>query len=467
MRTSQWILAVVILAGMVFAITFGMNYIGGGRDRTPSVQPREGLRLTFPTPRYPPVGLPRICEFNVPGSCDFWFYNPNDKEVKVGLELKSCKCSDVYLHLVPPEVLATYRPAVAGLGAGLSADGSLLAMAPTMVALAAAESDWATDQLVRRGQGTELKDKSDTYAVVPPHALGAIHLTWKTERAEARSLELKLWTDSKANSIPTLLDAQTVIFPALQVMPDVDFGTVQDSTLHSTTPPSKDIYCFSQTRPTLAFKAEVVHEGRPPEKDPFVVGTPVALSPAERLTLATELKIPPTMQCAYRVPVTLQPVSADGTVPFELGIFHRFVEFRCDGAGMEPQQTTVSGQVQGLVTVGGSTDGGKIAFGPFLASQGAKKTIELHTDEKLDLEVDASRVPPFLGPVELKATDVSVGGHRSWLLKVTIPEDKVVGIFPDPRVPNLRDSAIYINTRDRDGKLRAIRIPVTGTANAG
>jgi hypothetical protein len=253
-------------------------------------------------------------------------------------------------------------------------------------------------------------------------------------------------------------------------MPEMDFGPLPDSRLQSSTPESstpvsRDIYCFSQTRPSLKVTAEVEHEGRAPEKDPFEISQPQALDAQERLKLAEDLQIPALILCAYRVQVTLRRASPDGTVPFELGVFRRQVRFSSEDAGIDDQRTIVTGQVQGLVTVGTSADSGRVSLGPFPASDGAKRTIQLHSDVRgLELEVDASRTPPWLAPPELTGPEVSAGGHRSWQLKVRVPGgNTVTGHFPDPLVPAFHDSAIYIKTREKTP--RTIRIPVSGIAN--
>jgi hypothetical protein len=53
-------------------------------------------------------------------------------------------------------------------------------------------------------------------------------------------------------------------------------------------------------------------------------------------------------------------------------------------------------------------------------------------------------------------------GRKTWSLTVTIPANVMglVGRFPDPDNPALKDTAIYLKAKGR-----RVRIPVSGTAS--
>jgi hypothetical protein len=455
----RWTLAALLAAGLVFAVTFATMYRGSGHGQARS---DEYLRLSFPRPLYPPGDKPVVSEYGRPGSCVFWFYNPHDRDVQIGGARKSCKCSDVRVQIVPREILPTFYGCKIGLAGAVSAAGTLLPPAATGLALSAAQEDWAAEQLRSLGQAVEVSDEHA--ALVPAHALGAVHVTWKTEKIETRVMSVWMWTDSKANENAAKLDVSTTIVPPLEVPVDshvLDLGTLSEQRLPFTT----DICCFSKTRDALAVTVKT-NPGAPADgSDPFQLGAPVRASDAECRDLEQRWSIG-EVRCAYRVPVTLRPVAPDGKTPWELGIFRREVEFACAEAGIEPLQMTVTGRIEGPVKVGEGEREGMILFGAFRAGQGAQQHIVLQSDVKgLDLEVDVGRLPPFLAVPQLSPPEVASTGHRTWRLRVTVPPDKAAGHFPDSRLPGYGDSAIYLKTKEPTP--RTIRIPVAGTANLG
>src|SRR5690348_11442733 len=108
---AQWIGAVVLLAVMVFGITFALNYLGRPKPPTPDIngqgtellKPARSLmfgRTVFPDNEKDP-GVE--AELNASGHHDFWFTNDNEEELTVGLKSKGCRCSDIEMQVMPPE----------------------------------------------------------------------------------------------------------------------------------------------------------------------------------------------------------------------------------------------------------------------------------------------------------------------------------------------------------------------------
>jgi hypothetical protein len=460
MKTGQWVLAVVVLATMVFAITFGMNYLGSSRDSSSTKgPPKEGLRLTFPVAMYPTnTDSYMMCEYGRPGSCYFWFENPHAREVKVGLVEKSCQCSRVFYHPASPETPAKW----VATQAGLAAAGPLGPL--NVEALAAYRDDWADEQLSQRlGEGTELTPA--TAQAVPPGALGIIHLTFKTERPEQRNHDLTLWTDTKANGIRTKLQARTYVIKALQVPNEFAFGTLTDKDL----PARRDLYFFSPTRSSLQVKLQVVSDGRKPENDTFQVGPITPATDAESAKslglIVDEFRIP--VRCAYKVTVTVGANVANGSAPSEVGVIRRYLEFKSTDEGVEPEQVPVTGRIESLVKIGNVSNDGHVVFGPFPAERGAERKVLLESDVPgLELEVDQTRLPPFLEVPRLEKFKPR-GAHQSWRLTLRVMPNKANGRFPDPAVDAVRDSAVYIKAtqKDKPDKPRLIRIPLAGTGN--
>src|SRR4051794_35928862 len=106
MKQTQWTIAIVVLAVMVFVVTFAMNYLGsttdsGGGGIKP--EPEPGGTLQFTETSFPPQGVALEREVHSTGHYDFWFTNPTDKPVTVGLEAKGCTCTSVEAFLMPED----------------------------------------------------------------------------------------------------------------------------------------------------------------------------------------------------------------------------------------------------------------------------------------------------------------------------------------------------------------------------
>jgi hypothetical protein len=468
MKTGQWALAVGILAAMVFGIAWALTHDFKTGDRIRPLENSKGataLRLNFPYPKYPPYGgVPVLCELDKGGECDFWFTNPNDKPVKVGLLKKSCRCAGIRLQVVGREGPAMYMAATAGIE-GIVPDpcgGVLNYFGPRILwgALSVWQDEWARQQKTSSDDDVELTEEAGNSATVPAGAIGKVHLAWKTERVENQTLKIMLWTDHRVNTIPTELDAATAIVPALEVVHHGDLGALEARQLPYTT----DVFCYSQTRDSIPLQARVLHDNRPPEQDPVEVGPVVPATPEDRAKLAGEVRA--NIRCAYKTTVTLRPVAPDGRTPFEQGLFHRRVEFSGPD-GIQPLEASVTGRLVAVVTVGDAEGAGYVAFGPFLRSEGMVKKVVLHSDApKLELEVDTDpgRVPEFIDTPKLEFQEETPSGHRTWLLTLQIPPNKGRGgRFPNAEDPAYRDSAIYIKTKEKPP--RTIRVPLSGVAN--
>jgi hypothetical protein len=168
----------------------------------------------------------------------------------------------------------------------------------------------------------------------------------------------------------------------------------------------------------------------------------------------------------YRVPVTVNRASQDGKTPFEQGNFLRWVNLTSSDQGIEPVQVSVQGILKGDVTVGLQSDEGRVDFGDFDRAKGSRRTMTLQSNRTgLDLELDRTRIPPY---VEVRFPDqpeIASSGHRTWILHLAIQPNKARGTFPRRDDPIYRDSAIYVKTKELSP--RTIRIPITGTANDG
>src|SRR5262249_37799339 len=112
MKPTQTVLLLLGVVALIFGVTFASMYVGKSNRATPQVKKQaagKDLRdLQFEFPTYPygedanDMRWQIVTEYGKRGSHDFWFANPNDEELRVGLARKSCECSDVHV-LVAPE----------------------------------------------------------------------------------------------------------------------------------------------------------------------------------------------------------------------------------------------------------------------------------------------------------------------------------------------------------------------------
>jgi hypothetical protein len=456
MKLAQWT-AVLVLAAMVGGITFVMVYLGGSRTAEVKPPPLDGL--TFVSKRYPEEGAKAITtEVGKPGYQDFWFQNDTGRPVAVGLNAKSCKCTNIELTIAPE----SWKPYLIA-----EAAARMLQRAPRTL------PDWAVwvatfqhDRVFRPMPESEAKTTpliSEESVEVPPGAVGWVRLTWRGERAEPRFLNADLWMNQKTGSINAVLEVGTMISEPMVVARELTIDKFDIRDLEKGKRYS--IVCYSITRPVFEVRAERASENIKPESDPIEVGQPIPLTDAQ-LRKLEESKDRHMLRLlsGYRIPIFLHAKAKDNT-PFETGHFRRFVKLTSPDEGIEPVEIEVTGFVEGDVKVGGPKESGSILLGPFPSSRGAKGDITLQTDRpNLDLTLDTTRVPSFV-KARLEGPEKTPGDHRMWVLRVEVPPNKADGEFPRPEDPVFRDSAIYVKTNETPP--RSIRIPVRGVANAG
>jgi hypothetical protein len=170
--------------------------------------------------------------------------------------------------------------------------------------------------------------------------------------------------------------------------------------------------------------------------------------------------------CAYRIPITLNKESEDGT-PFALGSFYRNIVIGLDGEEGKTEQVVVRGWVRGAVSVLDDKEGSGVRLGLFPTATGTRTTLRLLTEEQnMKLAFDRERTPAFLsGSFEGEPQEVGKS-RRQWTLQIEVLPGQVDGPFPRPE-GQFQDSAIYLKATQPGKKDRHIRIPVDGTATAG
>jgi hypothetical protein len=434
--TAKWVVAAVVLAVMVFGITFALNFMGSSGKEGPVENTKtelgERLQLTFPRTQIPEakpneIVKPVDAELHKPGSCDFWFENTNSKPVALGLLKTSCTCTGAQVFLL--------------------SQGSK-------------QQPGSEAQLEKTATVTPLTVGSEEGVTVGPGQVGWVRLQWSGE-SKKELLSLTLWLNYKAlGPFPTLEtlvrfhDAFNTVQPAF-----VPFGGASVSRL----PWTQSVVCWSSTRDDLRIKGEVMG-GSEGVADLLTVGEPEPLTKKEREELAA--RIPETerpVRSAYRVPVTLRDRTPAGKL-IDAGSFRRRVELALDGEPGEMLSVLVEGDIQGDVQVVG-LEKGRIDFLSFLRKNGsASRKVRLQSLRPgLKLEVDRERTPEFLDVKLIADTSSSPSAGTAWDMIVQVKPDAVSGRFPRDTPESFRDCAVYVRPAG-DTKARATRIAVDGIA---
>ena len=478
MKPAQW-MAILVLALMVGGISFVSVYLGDNSRQSQDTIPVATPSLDFPFKTFPREGEKvQTTEVYQVGHQDYWFTNGNEQDVLVGLIGKGCTCSEVELTLVPPSWIPYLARSVVTQALQQPMRGW-----DNLTTLAAANDASHQFPELPDAEGTLFTQDMLKTVTVPPGAVGRVRLSWRQQQVKPLRAYANLWIGQRGGNVNARLEAGVRISPPLEVVNrelTIDPIAERDLEKLQGQPDQKGrrgrgwIVCYSMTRPTFHVKADVMHD-RPQEaqSDPIEVGEPIPLEAQylKQLTEGTKAEKSELHRLiilsGYRIPVTVRAKAKDGT-PIEWGRFQRVVELSSPDSGIEPMQVQVTGEVEGDISIGINNESGTINLGPFRRTHGISNAINLETDEKsIDLELDQSRKPKFLKVTLSEPQETA--GHRSWILRVTVPPNAARGEFPRPDNPDYRDSAIYVKTKGgkTGSSLRSIRIPVRGVANEG
>jgi len=460
----QWTLALVLMVLMVFGVTFVVQYLGN-TDSKPGDPPRDPrdplLELTFLQKVFPPDGQSRIeQEQGTDVYHDFWFVNENKRPVGLWLKKESCKCSEVLAFLASTE----YQERRSGVVAA-QVVGPAVNFLSGLGLMIGAEKDPGLAKSAERVEGTKLGD--NVHVKVPAGALGWVRVTWKGDRqaAPVTTLSADLWMDQKDTGLVAKLEAGVRFLPPLRIKGDlseIKLGEMNARDL----PRDASIVYWSGTRSELAVQPRMVSIRKQPDRDPFVVGSPVPLPNGQLAELRKQLKEagePGPVLCAYRVPITIRDRGSDGKTWLDVGPFRRQVEFLLEGKTEPAATVTLMGRVQSDLMLSGAGNEGQISFSVFISKRGKTKTVTVWTDRRdIKLEVDRERTASFLKVRLPEKPEVGEGGRQTWELTVEIPPGQVYGRFPS-NDDLKRDCAVYLKTGRPDEP--TLRIPVEGLAN--
>lgn len=207
MKTVEW-LAVLVIAFLVGAVTFGVVYFSSEKTYTdPATFQEPPPSLTFASKHYPEEKSRFLTsEVHREGHQDYWFVNDSDKEVQVGLSGKSCTCASVEISVVndywKPRLLAQAGARL------LQRAVCRLEHLPTWAAT------YEPDRVFVEVPEDELKTTrfgANEVAAVPAGALGWVRIGWRREQPEAMILRAALWMGHPDSSVYADLEASVRI----------------------------------------------------------------------------------------------------------------------------------------------------------------------------------------------------------------------------------------------------------------
>ena len=455
MKDSQWAIAVGVLAVIVFIIVFAGQYLGGGpggpgKGASVSTDPSSERELTFATKSAPSDGgSPIEVEQKGRGEALFFFVNDNAQPVKVGLIRSSCRCTVAELYLLKGNGSQWFAGVASGLiGQSICGPLSVSLLYPAQVNALAGAAQWY-----------ELKKDQEAVSV-PPGGGGWVRMGWDAEQPGPIRLDATLWMEDPQMGKRATLEVATFVHESFRVRSNVFFGTVREANLRDGV--RNDLIVWSATRPAFRLKVNPGSLRIDPRSDPLEIGTPELLTPAERREAerSTTEPVPGGMLSAWRVPLTLRAMAADGKTPCDIGPFSRTLLVTSPDFPTIEKVVNVSGRVRGLVEFGNDNDMGELNLGVFSRKVGKTDSINL-TSELTGL--DTNRTAKFLTPVISDPEPVGTS-RRQWKLKLTVKPGAAFGRFPRKEDALYEDSAVYLIGTAPGQPPRTVRIAVMGSA---
>ncbi|MFQ3652216.1 MAG: hypothetical protein SNJ75_18010 [Gemmataceae bacterium] len=464
MKDLQWFVAVGVLAVVVFVVVFTGQFLGVGNTPSGSrtVEPdrkksRNDQEITFLYRSLPHTETPFEIEHHDLGEASFLFVNESGSRVVVGLERSSCKCTEAEIYILADAPRWISGLMVQQIGLGIQG-GFPLAIAHRAAELA----------LKKAAEPHELK-RDKELVEVPPGAGGWVRLAWKGDKLGSMTQYATLFMNNILIGRKVTLDIRSFIHEPIRYRPSENLGVLRESDLAKGV--TREVIVWSSTRPSFRVTARMDSLRSDAKADPIEVGEPVPLTSAERAELErlnnapSEFAKPGRVLSAYRIPLTLRSMAADGKTPFPIGPFRRKLLITSpDLPTMDTGAISLNGQVRGLVEIGSEEIQGMVTFGSFPSKRGRSEVVNLSSDVAgIELSVDTSRTAPFL-VASLSEPQKAGETRQLWKLRLEIKPGAAVGSFPRRDDPRYEDSAVYLLAKPPGQPVRPIRIAIQGTA---
>ncbi len=445
---KRMMVATVLVAGLVFGVTFLGQYLRSGGDTKATEQkdpspPQDLLVFEHKAWGYPPRDMkeddPAAKEFldqeydwGQGGFHEYPFQANFDNPIEVGLRKKACTCSKVEIAWTPKD-------------------------APT------ASLNW-----IELDQGDPRTGKEPNTVFVPPHARGIVRMHWKTEHT-AKPIEQRTYYAILESRSPgekgevrgktVQLDARvTYLFPIVfQTTESAQSGKTEGNiailgVIQEGQEVPIEFVCWSATHKDFKFT---------PPKDPLVRWeNQREIFGKERDDLAARLKR--HVLCAYRVTAFFKGV--------DLGPFRHLMNVGYTTGAAEGSQSSsvelvfegaVRGQIAAIDDDGRET--GTIDLKSFKSSRGMDKDVQLHGSQP-DLDLKLVKYPEDLVHVSEPVVLPSGSSGKAWKITLNVLPNKAFGPFGGPG--SSRECIILFDVFREGHKIQQLRLPVTGNATS-
>lgn len=457
---TQTVLPLVAVVGIVFLVSFVSSFNSSAPNLPQPVGPSPKPKSDKPVQLvFPETAIDQLepCEVGKTGYFDYWFYNPHDTEIQVGLQKKSCGCSNVSLGYVAPEgfqhekfakefdTLAPTAAATRVLAsalAGLNSIALTAAVDQEVLGFLDAKLKWHRLEMAGKIAG----------ATVPAHSVGLLKIGFKSKDdrpVAAQRVTFEIWCRTgKGEIIPPQFEIKIGFFlpilsePAIQTLPDFP---APNGVLEA------HFGCWSSTRDHFTLKA------REANNDPCFecVVTPFTEDDKTRMQrLLNNIRV----RSGYLVKVRVH--EKRGGRQLDLGTYQRRILLTAVEPEMNTETVRVSGQVKGGVEIESENGTGIVLFKPFPIDRGATVKTFLNADRP-DCAIELDEVQPEQLQKALKVDlqQISQTAKISrWELTLRIPPDALEGNFPE--------NGLLILKMKGEGT-RRVRIPIRGSAFEG
>jgi len=474
---TQIVLPIAALAGLVFGITYVLNYTTspspteGGNN---SLTAKAALRFWEITGRRETEKGKEIekdkelgskqnrywrddYELGEAGHYDFWFQNENPQPVTLAFANANCQCASAQICLIPPEVWAEYaknaQPAPGGsIPHPILADNHFREL-PGVFTIEKIQQSIHWEALERKHETTV---PAATQA--GPQA-GILRINWSGKPEEGKKNVQATFTTQLSGASASSVDlaVEFNVVPPFDVFsPSTGGKRIDVGEVSAAKDSTSSFYIWSRTQPELhiVLSADALGES----KDCVSLSPPVRLTDAEMADVARMFGASSAnvLRSAYRVTLIVsehKEIERNGTkttkrldlgpIAFSIGVATG------EGKGVN---VPVTGVVHGELRLVGGNSPDRIDFGSSFRSsdETSSKPIKVVSD-RADFDLipaDGEHTPDYLKVTLEPASPVN--GNKAWTLRVTIPANKLFG--------NLVDAFVVLKVND--GSNRRIRIPV-------
>jgi hypothetical protein len=438
-------LPLIVLVGIVFGIAYVTQYANKGKsgkidEPIDDNQPRakvdplrfNGLQAVWDPDD--PVAIADV-EIGKEAHYDFWFHNPNDVPVTIGLKKKSCTCAGIQIGRFTDANWSQWQKSKGTSGGWtLVRDWSKLIQSVAWEALLIGESE-----------------KRSVAPQGPHRRREILRVRWEAKQREEPVVQLtfEIAHEIGKQVVISEFSARYTVVPVLTIGPQqVELGDIPQGDKRS-----MECFAFSTTRDEFNIELKMGPDAADAANPCFELTNPVKLSRDELVVLPKTLgsqyeRLRP--KSGYKFTVTVWEVRGDRQL--DLGPLSRRLDVSVAGVG-NALSVPVHGIVRGEVEVLGADSRGRISLGSFKADREMTQSVTLMTRNKdYDLKIESITNSAIKASLTVEP---EIEGKKRWRLTVTIPAYGLVG-------PIENTTAVVLSTRGSGSRL--LRVPISGNA---